>query len=285
MTIEVLQLEPARAARYRARLAAALSASRANASFPDARLAASHLRAASGTLDVVVATGLPSYESWARLAADWQVASDGAGGPRHDALRGIAKPRLGDLEVALRSADQRARRVHVTLDKVATDGRLLRLLADLTVERRLRDQALFELLFPAADLPIELLLVRVRAARGVQAVERVGIGAVDLFADVEVTTGPAIDPPRLALAVQRGVALSLASSLIAADVTPGDNDLLSSAVDGDAAAVRARLGTAALPQRLYLDRKLVVNAAARPVIEARVRARGTRTVLYTAEAT
>lgn len=283
MTVGVVQLAASRAARYLARLAAALSASRANASFPDVRVAAAHLRLATGPLGVVLASGLPSYESWARMRADWQVAHETHAGARSAALRGLPGPRLADLDVAVRSADGPTKRLHVALDKIATDGRLLRLLADLTVDRSLGERRLFDLLFPAADLPAELLLVRLGAARGVRLVERVAVGAVDVFADVE-TGGPPIDPPRLSLAAPDAVALSLSTATCALDLTPGDNDVLSEPAAGDAAAVRRRLGTAALPQRLYLDRKLVVNQAARPAIERRVRERGSRTVLYRLEA-
>ncbi|OGQ18346.1 MAG: hypothetical protein A2138_20590 [Deltaproteobacteria bacterium RBG_16_71_12] len=283
MTDDVVQLAASRAARYLARLAAALSASRANASFPDVRAAAAHLRLAAGPLAVVLTSGLPSYQAWARMRADWQVAREASVGGRARGLVGLPAPRLGDLGVAERSNDRRTRRLQVTLDKVATDGRMLRLLAHLTVDRSLDDQALLDLLFPAADLPVELLLVRLVAAPGVRAVERVNIGAVDIFADIEADVPP-VDPPRLALAAPGAVALSLSTASCALDLTPGDNDVLSVPATGDAAAVRQRLGTAALPHRLYLDRKLVLNAVARPVLEQRVRARGTRTVLYPLEA-
>lgn len=280
-----LVLEGERARRAAVRLAAALRASRANHGFVDVRLAADHLEAARAPLALDPGTCLPTYETWARLAADWTVARE-RGAP----TVARAKPRLGELDVALRSETRGGRRLHVTLDKVANDGRLLRLTADLEVERRVRDAALFEVLFPAADLPVELLLVRVLATAGVRAVEQVAIGAVDVFADVEVTPGPALGSPRLGLAGAPGaVALGLAHHICSTDITPGDNDCLgvadiSRALAGEAAGVRDRLGTAALPQRLYRDRKLVANAAASPLLRERVAARGTRTVLYSLEA-
>lgn len=284
MREEVLTLAPERAARFARRLSAALSASRANASFPDARTAAAHLQHAEGPIAVGATTGLPTYESWARLRADWQVARESGTGARARLLRELAPPRLGDLDVALRSSDRSSRRLHVTLDKVTTDGRWLRLLADITVDKELKDSSLFDLLFPAAELPVELLLVRVGAARGVRDVERVGVGAIDLFADVEGRPGPAVDPPALALGAPGAIALSLAAAACASDLTPGDNDLLRDAPSADADAVRARLGSTALPQRLYRDRKMVVNDVAAPLLTALARERGTRTVLYRVEA-
>lgn len=284
MSEGVVTLDAERAARFTRRLSVALSASRANASFPDARTAAAHLRHAEGPLVVGAATGLPTYESWARLRADWQVARESGTSAKARSLRELAAPRLGDLDVALRSSDRSARRLHVTLDKVSADGRWLRLLADITVDKGLKDSSLFDLLFPAAELPAELLLVRVGAARGVRAVERVGVGAIDLFADVERAPGPAVDPPALALDAAGAVALSLATSVCASDLTPGDNDLLRNAPSADADAVRARLGSTALPQRLYRDRKLVVNDVAASLLSARARERGTRTVFYRMEA-
>lgn len=284
MNLPALTLEGERAQRACQRLSRALLASRANLSFPDVRNAAEHLRLATGSVRVDGNTGLPTYETWARWRADALVAREGGVGPQARALRELAPPRLGDLDVAERSADRHGRRIHATLDKVSADGRLLRLRADITVARSLRQDALFELLFPAADLPVELLLVRVRAAPGVLEVERVGIGAVDIFVDVEASPGPAIDPPKLRLAAAGAVALSLASSVCATDLSGGSNDHLEDEPGPDAAAVRERLGSAQLPHRLYRDRKWVVDAVAAPLLAARVRAAGTRTVFYPLEA-
>ncbi len=283
MTDAVVVLGAARAARAARRLAAALAASRANTSFIDVRTAAAHLAHATGELAFDRATGLPTYETWARLRADWQLAREAAPGSRWQALRALAAPRLGELDVAVRSADKRGRRVHATLDKVATDGRLVRLRADLTLAKGLDDDELFDVLFPAADLAAELLLVRVAASRGVREVERVGICAVDAFADVEPSPEPSLMPSVLDLAAPGAVALSLATQVCATDLTPGDNDLVPDQPSADAAAVRARLGTSLLPHRLYRDRKLVANAVAAPLLVARARARGTRTVIYTVE--
>lgn len=284
MSPPALLLDGERALRACQRLSRALMSSRANHSFPDLRTAAAHLRLANGSVRVDGATGLPSYETWARLRADALVAKEGGSGPRARALRELAPPRLGDLDVAERSADRHGRRLQVTLDKVSADGRLLRVRADVTVDRAVRQDALFELLFPAADLPAELLLVRVRAAQGVRDVERVSIGAVDLFVDIELLPGPAIDPPRLALGAPGAVALSLATSVCATDLSGGANDPLEEEPGPEATSVRQRLGSAQLPHRLYRDRKWVVDAVAAPLLAARARAAGTRTVFYPLEA-
>ena len=283
MTGAVAVLSDARASRAVRRLAAALLASRANASFADVRTAAAHLAHAEGDLTFDQGTGLPTYETWARLRADWLLARESAPGARHPALRALPAPRLGDLEVAVRSTDRRGRRVHATLDKVAADGRLVRLRTDLTLDKGVHDDELFDVLFPAADLPAELLLVRVARHRGLRDLERVGICAVDGFVDIESMPERSLAPPFLGLTAPGAVALSLATQLCAIDVTPGDNDVLPDQPSAEASAVRARLGTTTLPQRLYRDRKLVVNAVAAPLLAERARARGSRTVFYPVE--
>ncbi|MCC7072690.1 MAG: hypothetical protein IT383_15280 [Deltaproteobacteria bacterium] len=283
MTDGPIVLKGPRLARALRRLAAALLASRANASFFDVRSAAGHLAHAQDEVAFDHSTGLPTYESWARLRADWQLAHEAASNERQQALRGLPAPRLGDLEVSVRSADKRSRRLHAALDKVAANGRLLRLRVDLTLDRRVDDSELLDLLFPAADLPAELLLLRVANSGGVREVERVSICAVDAFVDIESSNEPALAPLALSLAAPGAVALSLSTQLCAVDVTPGDNDLLGDEPSPDARAVRARLGTVALPQRLYRDRKLVVNAVAAPLMAEHARARGAQTVFYRVE--
>ncbi len=280
----------------------ALASSRANRSWPDLRAFAGHIAAASPALSgglgptIVVDedTGLLPWDAWARIKADHRVASDepahhspvplsSSGDARaharrryHDALRALAVPRIGDVEHALRSNEAGgARKLHVVLDKVESNGVLVRLTADVTVAKGLGDARFQELLFPMTSFPVELTLVRLLAAKGVVDVERVTRGAVDLCACAAANVRPR------ALDGIDGDVCALSFSTCAADVTPGDNDLLPHDTTPLADLARQHLGAREIAHRVYRDRKLVVTDAA----SARKRAQvaGTRTVVYAIE--
>jgi hypothetical protein len=282
-------------------LSRALIASRANRSWPDLRALGGHVATASPAVHaglgppiaVDSVSGLLPWETWARLKADHRVALDEQASPGaiadgtsrrryHDALRALPVPRLGDVEHALRSQDKAGRRLHVVLDKVESGGAMVRLAADVTVARSLNDRRFCELLFPMTSFPVELTLVRLLAAQGVVDVERVTRGAVDLCSCPPANVrAPALD----ALVTEGGSACAFAFSTCAADVTPGDNDLLPHESTALADLARAHLGSAAraLPHRVYRDRKLVVTQRAIGPATAAARSAGTRTVTYSVE--
>lgn len=277
-------------------LSRALASSRANRSWPDLRVLAGHVAAASPALSgglgpqlaVDEETGLYPWDVWARIKADHRVATDEpahhasvhGGDARalarrryHDALRALPAPRIGDVEHALRSHEPNgARKLHVVLDKIETNGAVVRLTADVTVAKGMGDRQFQELLFPMTSFAVELTLVRLLAAKGVVDVERVTRGAVDLCAVTAAHVRPR------ALEGIDGDVCALSFSTCAADVTPGDNDLLPHDTTPLADLARTHLGSRALPHRVYRDRKLVATNA--QAVQRAATTAGTRTVVY-----
>jgi hypothetical protein len=280
----------------------ALAASRANRSWPDVRALSGHIAAASPVLNgglgppLVVddGTGLLPWDTWARIKADHRVAldepahlspagSDARAQARrryHDALRALPVPRIGDTEHALRSNEANgARKLHVVLDKVESNGVIVRLTADVTVAKGMNDARFQELLFPMTSFPVELTLVRLLAGKGVVDVERVTRGAVDLCAVSLASVRPrALEP--LFAGHRDGDVCALSFSTCAADVTPGDNDLLPHDTTPLADLAREHLGAREIAHRVYRDRKLVVTAPVAAAARECARTAGTRTVVY-----
>lgn len=279
----------------------ALASSRANRSWPDLRAFAGHIAAASPSLNgglgpplvIDEDTGLLPWDTWARIKADHRVgldepahasplssSSDARAHARrryHDALRALPVPRIGDVEHALRSSESGgARKLHVVLDKVESNGAIVRLTADVTVAKGMGDARFQELLFPMTSFPVELTLVRLLAAKGVIDVERVTRGAVDVCACALANVRPR------ALDGIDGDVCALSFSTCAADVTPGDNDLIAHETTPLADLARTHLGAREIAHRVYRDRKLVVSDAASA--QRRARAAGTRTVIYPLQA-
>jgi hypothetical protein len=288
-------------------LARALAAARTNTAWPPLRPLAALLDAcapnragALGPPPVVDAgSGLPPYELWARLKADQTLARDdpsgmGAEGADavavleeraqtsathaarlarhryHDALRALPLTRLGDLDVALKSPlPHGGRRVLAVLDKIEVSGVIVRLSAELSLDRSMNDRALFDVLFAHSAAEVEQTCAALLGHAGVREVERVSRGAVEHCAVSDAGICP---PPFEELGDVAGAALcTFAYATCALDVTAGDNDVLRQG---------APTLPAATPHRVFRDRKLVVTPAARGIVRARVEAAGTRTLIY-----
>lgn len=294
-------------------LSRALLSARTNAAWPALRPLGELLAAASPTragalgppAAVDAHSGLPPYELWARLKADQTVAREEAPNENaesveslrvrapsspahsarllrrsyHDALRAQPLVRLGDLDVAVRSPlPHGGRRVLAVLDKAEVDGVLVRLTAELSLDKNITDRALFEVLFAHSRSAVERTLCALLGVRGVREVERVARGAVDLCG---VASGGVVPDE---LACLRGVdgasVCAFAYATCALDVSEGNNDLFAHDAPSLRELAHEHLEGRVLPHRVFRDRKLVVTAAAASVMKKLASARGTKTVCY-----